>query len=60
MVEVAAGLGISTIETEMLLTSLFATMGAVTQAEAVAVAHKRGLLMGEPVAIDVGYHRRAR
>ena len=48
-VDVAAGLGMSTLETETLLTRLFAAMGAATQVEAIAVAHKRGLLMCDPV-----------
>jgi DNA-binding CsgD family transcriptional regulator len=41
---VAAGLGISAPETETLLTALFAAMGAAGRAEAVAAAHRRGLL----------------
>jgi len=41
---VALGLGMSTLETENLLTGVLAAMGAATRAEAVAVAHKRGLL----------------
>jgi DNA-binding CsgD family transcriptional regulator len=50
MVDVAVGIGISTLETEALLSRLFAALGAATQDEAIAVAHKRGLLMCEPVA----------
>ena len=42
--DVALGLGMSTRETENLLTGVLAAMGAATRAEAVAVAHKRGLL----------------
>jgi DNA-binding NarL/FixJ family response regulator len=42
--DVAVGLGISTQEIETQLTTLFAAMGAATQAEAIAVAQRRGLL----------------
>jgi len=42
--EVAARLGVSTLETETILTRLFAAMGAASQAEAVALAHRRGLV----------------
>ena len=42
--DVAAGLGITAIETETLLTGLFAAMGASSQMQAVAAAHRRGLL----------------
>ncbi len=42
--EVAAVLGISAHEIEALLKGLFATMGAAGQREAVAAAHRRGLL----------------
>lgn len=44
--DVAAGLGISTPEGEVLLKRLFAAMGATTQADAVASARRRGLLTG--------------
>jgi DNA-binding CsgD family transcriptional regulator len=43
-IDVAAGLGISAPETETLLTALFTAMGAAGRAEAVAAAHRRGLL----------------
>jgi len=42
--EVAAGLGIGEIETEVLLAKLFAELGAASQAQAIAAAHKRGLV----------------
>lgn len=42
--DVAAGLGISSIETETLLADLFTAMGASTRVQAVAAAHRRGLL----------------
>ena len=42
--DVAAGLGISASETEHLLTNLFTAMGAETRVQAVAAAHRRGLL----------------
>jgi len=42
--EVAAGLGITPFETETLLADLFAAMGASTRGQAVAAAHRRGLL----------------
>jgi DNA-binding CsgD family transcriptional regulator len=42
--DVAAGLGISSRETEAMLARLFGAMGAATAIEAVAVAHRRGLL----------------
>ena len=42
--DVAASLGISAIETETLLTDLFAAIGASTRVQAVAVARRRGLL----------------
>ena len=42
--DVAAGLGMSAIETETLLTDLFTAMGASTRVQAVAAAHRRGLL----------------
>jgi DNA-binding CsgD family transcriptional regulator len=44
-IDVAIGLGMSTLEAETLLTRLFAAMGAATQVEAIAAAHKRGLLL---------------
>jgi DNA-binding CsgD family transcriptional regulator len=43
--DVAAGLGITAVETETLLTGLFATMGASTRVQAVAAAERRGLLV---------------
>ena len=46
--EAAIDLGISTIAIEMLLARLFAAMGAATQTEAIAAAHRRGLLTQEP------------
>jgi DNA-binding CsgD family transcriptional regulator len=42
--DVAFSLGIAPFEIDALLTSLFEAMGAATQAEAIAVAHRRGLL----------------
>ena len=42
--DVAGGLGISSRETEAMLARLFAAMGAATVGEAVAAAHRRGLL----------------
>jgi DNA-binding CsgD family transcriptional regulator len=42
--DVAAGLGISVPDTEALLAQLFSAIGAGTQAEAIAAAHRRGLL----------------
>jgi DNA-binding CsgD family transcriptional regulator len=42
---VAAGLGISALETETLLAALFAAMGASTRVQAVAAARRRGLLV---------------
>jgi DNA-binding CsgD family transcriptional regulator len=42
--EVSIRLGISAAETAALLASLFAAMGAMTRAEAVASAQRRGLL----------------
>jgi len=42
--DVAVCLGISMLETEELLTMLFAAIGAAGQAEAIAVADRRGLL----------------
>lgn len=41
---VAAGLKIGTQEIDALLAALFAAMGAASRAEAVAAAHRRGLL----------------
>jgi DNA-binding CsgD family transcriptional regulator len=46
--DVAIGLGISPVETEVLLTRLFAALGAASRAEAIAAAHKRGLVLCEP------------
>lgn len=43
-IDVAAGLGISSRETEAMLARLFGAMGAATATEAVALAHRRGLL----------------
>jgi hypothetical protein len=45
---VAADLGVDTLECETLLRRLFAVMGAATQAEAIAAAHRRGLLTRPP------------
>ena len=42
--DVAVSLGIAPFEIDALLTNLFEAMGAATQAEAIAVAHRRGLL----------------
>lgn len=42
--DVALGLGMSTLDVATQLTKLFAAMGAATEAEAVAAAHRRGLL----------------
>ena len=42
--DVAACLGISMLETERLMTMLFAAIGAAGQAEAIAAADRRGLL----------------
>jgi len=42
--DVAVGLGISAPEMETQLAKLFAAMGAATQAEAIAVAQRRGLI----------------
>ena len=42
--DVAVVLGITPFETEGLLTGLFAAMGASTRVQAVAAAHRRGLL----------------
>ena len=41
---VAAGLGLSVLDTEALLARLFDAIGAATRADAIAAAHKRGLL----------------
>ena len=49
--DVAADLGIDAIEIEMVLTRLFAAMGAGTQAEAIAAAHRRGLLTQESCGV---------
>ena len=43
-INVAIELGMSPFELDGLLTRLFAAMGAATQAEAIAAAHRRGLL----------------
>ena len=42
--DLAIGLGLTPFETETLLADLFAAMGASTQGQAVAAAHRRGLL----------------
>lgn len=42
--DVAAGLGLSVVDTEALLVRLFHAIGAATQADAIAAAHRRGLL----------------
>ena len=42
--DVAAGLGISAMETETLLADLFTAIGASTRVQAVAAARRRGLL----------------
>ena len=42
--QIAGSLGLSAGEVETNLTRLFATMGAASQEEAIAAAHKRGLL----------------
>src|SRR5262249_40147155 len=47
--DAAAGLGMSTVDIETQLTRLFATLGAGSQAEAIAAAHKRGLLTCAPL-----------
>jgi DNA-binding CsgD family transcriptional regulator len=46
--DVAVSLGISRPDTTTLLTRLFAAMGASTEADAIAAAHRRGLLTCEP------------
>jgi DNA-binding CsgD family transcriptional regulator len=48
--DIADVLGISTPETITLLTRLFAALGAATQVDAIAAAHRRGLLACEPAA----------
>jgi DNA-binding CsgD family transcriptional regulator len=45
--DVAVSLGISRPDTTTLLAELFAAMGASTQADAIAAAHRRGLLTCE-------------
>ena len=42
--DVATDLGIGTVEAEVLLTTLFAALGAATRVEAIALARKRGLV----------------
>jgi DNA-binding NarL/FixJ family response regulator len=42
--QIAGSLGLSAGEVESDLTKLFATMGAASRSEAIAVARKRGLL----------------
>ncbi|HJZ76555.1 MAG TPA: hypothetical protein VKE51_32695 [Vicinamibacterales bacterium] len=49
--ELSTCLGLCTGETESLLASLFAAMGAATQTQAIAVAQTRGLLREEPIRI---------
>jgi DNA-binding CsgD family transcriptional regulator len=46
--DLATGLGIGEVETEVLLAKLFAELGAASQAQAIAAAHKRGLVSCEP------------
>ena len=43
-IDVAAGLGIGAQEIDALLAALFVAMGAASRAEAIAAAHRRGLL----------------
>ena len=43
-IDVAAGLGISSMEMEAMLADLFMAMGASTRVQAVAAAHRRGLV----------------
>jgi DNA-binding NarL/FixJ family response regulator len=45
--DVATGLGISAVDTEVLLTRLFVALGAASQTEAIAAADKRGLVSRE-------------
>ena len=45
--DVATDLGIGTVETEVLLKRLFAALGAATRVEAIAMAHKRGLVSSD-------------
>jgi len=45
--DVATDLGIATVETEVLLKRLFAALGAATRVEAIALAHKRGLVSAD-------------
>lgn len=52
--DVAAGLGMGAIETEILLTRLFAALGVISEAEAVAAAHKRGLVSCDQAGPPVG------
>jgi DNA-binding NarL/FixJ family response regulator len=49
--ELSRHLGISASEVDSRLAELFAAMGAATLREAIAAAHKRGLLGPEPVRI---------
>ena len=42
--DLATGLGITPLETETLLADLFSAMGASSRGQAVAAAHRRGLL----------------
>ena len=48
-VELARRLGISTVESDALLTRLFATMGVTTRADAVGGARRRGLLAARSI-----------
>ena len=47
---VATSLGLGALEAEVLLTRLFAALGAASQTEAIAAAYKRGLVSCEPDA----------
>jgi DNA-binding CsgD family transcriptional regulator len=49
--ELSRRFGISVSEIDSRLAELFAAMGAPTQREAIAAAHKRGLLGPEPVRL---------
>jgi DNA-binding CsgD family transcriptional regulator len=42
--DVATGLGMTAAEVETQLRTLFAAMGVASEAEAIAAAHRRGLL----------------
>jgi DNA-binding CsgD family transcriptional regulator len=45
--ELANDLGMGPVDIEVLLTGLFAALGATTETEAIAAAHKRGLVSCE-------------